>query len=109
MIGSKETVLEARDLSYKYPNGTVAIEDINLKINRGEKVAIIGSNGAGKSTLLSHFNGLKEPATGDILIESSAKSGCCISKFHKSAVCTYSNRRCGFRANESGSFKRGSG
>lgn len=69
MIGSNETVLEVRDLAYKYPNGTVAIENINLKINRGEKVAIIGSNGAGKSTLLSHFNGLKEPGSGEILIE----------------------------------------
>ncbi|MDO5827345.1 MAG: ATP-binding cassette domain-containing protein [Methanobrevibacter sp.] len=69
MIGSDETVLEVRNLGYRYPNGTVAIENINLKINRGEKVAIIGSNGAGKSTLLSHFNGLKEPSEGDILIE----------------------------------------
>ena len=69
MINSNETVLEVRDLTYKYHNGTVAIENINMQINRGEKVAVIGSNGAGKSTLLSHFNGLKEPTSGEILIE----------------------------------------
>ena len=36
MINSNETVLEVRDLTYKYHNGTVAIENINMQINRGE-------------------------------------------------------------------------
>lgn len=45
-------VVEIKNLSYEYPDGTKALENINLSIKAGEKVAIIGPNGAGKSTLL---------------------------------------------------------
>lgn len=44
--------IEIKDFSYKYPDGTVALSDINFSINEGQKVVLIGSNGAGKSTLL---------------------------------------------------------
>ncbi|BCY19222.1 cobalt ABC transporter ATP-binding protein [Leptolinea sp. HRD-7] len=45
-------------LNYTYPDGKVALQDISLNVNRGEKVAIVGANGAGKSTLLLHINGV---------------------------------------------------
>lgn len=51
-------VIEVRNLSFTYPDGTRALEDINLDICEGEVVGVIGPNGAGKSTLLLHFNGL---------------------------------------------------
>lgn len=51
-----------KNLSYNYPDGTKALEDINITIKEGEKAAIIGQNGAGKTTLFLHLNGtIKSP------------------------------------------------
>jgi len=50
--------LEIRGLSYSYPDGTRALEGIDLKVFEGERVALVGPNGAGKTTLLLHLNGL---------------------------------------------------
>jgi cobalt/nickel transport system ATP-binding protein len=55
---SKEAIIEIMSLRYAYPDGTLALEDIDLTIGRGETVGIVGPNGAGKSTLLLHLNGL---------------------------------------------------
>ena len=62
--------LETKNLSFTYPDGTKALKNVNLKIKKGEKIAIMGPNGAGKSTLFSHFNGLSEPTSGHVEIES---------------------------------------
>ena len=51
-------MINIQQLSYSYPNGKKALDGINLRINKGEKVAIVGANGAGKSTLLNHLNGI---------------------------------------------------
>ena len=51
-------VIEVKKLSFSYPDGTGALEDINLDVYEGEALGVIGPNGAGKSTLLLHFNGL---------------------------------------------------
>lgn len=61
--------LSTENLSFTYPDGTRALKNINMEIEKGEKVAIIGPNGAGKSTLFSHFNGLTEPTSGCVKIE----------------------------------------
>ncbi len=54
-----------RDLSFRYPNGTRALDSINLEISQGERVALLGANGAGKSTLMLHLNGL-HPSRGEV-------------------------------------------
>lgn len=50
--------IEIDALSYNYPDGTRALENICLSVMPGEKIALLGANGAGKSTLLLHLNGV---------------------------------------------------
>lgn len=50
--------LTIRHLSYRYPDGTLALEDVSLAIEESECVGLIGPNGSGKSTLLLHVNGI---------------------------------------------------
>lgn len=47
----------------------IILKDINLDINKGEFIAILGKNGSGKSTLAKHFNGILLPDEGEILVE----------------------------------------
>lgn len=65
--------IETIGLTHYYSKGTVqqvaAINDINLTIDKGELVGIIGHTGSGKSTLISHFNGLLKPDEGKILVD----------------------------------------
>ena len=51
-------VIEISDLSYSYPDGKTALENVNLNIFEGESVGIVGANGAGKTTLILHINGI---------------------------------------------------
>lgn len=57
------------NLCHTYPDGTKALENVNISVAKGECVAIIGANGAGKSTLLQHFNGLLLPTSGEVFIK----------------------------------------
>jgi cobalt/nickel transport system ATP-binding protein len=50
--------IEISNLNFSYPDGTVALQDVSLRISPGEKVALVGPNGAGKSTLILHLNGI---------------------------------------------------
>lgn len=51
-------LIEIKDLSYAYPDGTVALKNLSLTLEAGESLGLIGPNSAGKSTLLLHLNGL---------------------------------------------------
>lgn len=66
------SLLELKNVSYTYSSGTpfeiTAIEDINLTIEKGSFVGIIGHTGSGKSTLIQHFNALLKPTTGQVLL-----------------------------------------
>jgi len=66
------SILEVRDLSHVYSKGTPfeqkALDHVNLSVERGEFLAIIGHTGSGKSTLIQHLNGLLRPTEGDVLL-----------------------------------------
>jgi phosphonate transport system ATP-binding protein len=62
-------VIECKNVSKTYPNGVQGLKNINLKIEKGEFVVIVGLSGAGKSTLLRSINRLNEISAGEILID----------------------------------------
>lgn len=66
-------IIEVRDLTHVYSEGTpfqrTAIEQVNLSVQAGEFVGIIGHTGSGKSTLIQHMNGLLKPNSGTVLFE----------------------------------------
>ncbi|MCL2353829.1 MAG: ATP-binding cassette domain-containing protein, partial [Defluviitaleaceae bacterium] len=65
--------IELKNVTHIYSKGTafekVALNDINLTIQKGEFVGLIGHTGSGKSTLVQHLNALLKPHVGQILID----------------------------------------
>lgn len=64
-----QPMIQLSNVSKVYDNGTVGLKDINLKINKGEFVVVVGLSGAGKSTLLRSINRLQDISEGDIVID----------------------------------------
>lgn len=67
------SVIKTEHLKYVYSAGTpfekAAVDDINIGIEKGELLGVIGHTGSGKSTLIQHFNGLLRPTSGRVLID----------------------------------------
>lgn len=67
------TILETRGLTHVYGAGTpferVALDHVDLKIEKGEILGVIGHTGSGKSTLIQHLNGLLQPSEGEVLLD----------------------------------------
>ncbi|GAB4562295.1 MAG: ABC transporter ATP-binding protein [Anaerolineae bacterium] len=61
-------VIEIEDLVFAYPDGRRALNGVSLRIQEGEKVALVGPNGAGKSTLMLHLNGILKAKSGRIRV-----------------------------------------
>ena len=61
--------IEAKDLCYTYEDGTVALDHISLKAQKGKITGILGANGAGKSTLFLNLNGVLSPSSGQVLLD----------------------------------------
>ena len=61
-------ILQCRDLSKNF-QGTIALNNVNLEVERGRIVGLLGPNGSGKTTLIKLANGLLQPSRGQILID----------------------------------------
>lgn len=64
----KKTVLSVFEGKYRQPAKKLVLDNINLVVEQGEKIGIIGSNGAGKSTLLKVISGILQPTTGTVRV-----------------------------------------
>lgn len=62
-------MIEFKDVSLVYPNGTQGLKNVNVTINEGEFVVIVGLSGAGKSTLIRSVNRLVTPTSGELLVD----------------------------------------
>jgi len=62
-------IIEAKNITYLYPDGTKALDNINFSVEKGQMASLLGKNGAGKSTLFLHFNGIFEPESGEIFVD----------------------------------------
>jgi simple sugar transport system ATP-binding protein len=63
-----ESVIEVRNL-HKWYSGVHALKGVNLKVNRGEALGLVGDNGAGKSTLINILSGLHRQDDGEVMVE----------------------------------------
>ena len=61
------------ELEHRYEDGSagekVALHDVNIKIEQGEMIGLIGHTGSGKSTLIQHLNGLLKPTSGAVFYD----------------------------------------
>ncbi len=87
-------LIEAKDVVKKYKVGSeiiTALDGINLSIERGEFVAILGTSGCGKSTLLNMLSGLERPTKGDVII-----NGVRINKVNEKNMSRFRAKEMGF-------------
>ena len=68
-------MIRCEGLVFDYPDGTRALDGLDLSIEAGERVAISGRNGSGKSTLVRHWNGLLRPSAGRVLVDGLPTAG----------------------------------
>lgn len=89
-----DAVLRCESLSRVYEDGgrtVTVLEDVELSLAAGEKIAVIGASGSGKSTLLNLLGGLDNPTTGRVLM-----AGQDLSSLDEKGLCQLRNQRLGF-------------
>jgi phosphonate transport system ATP-binding protein len=62
-------MIEFRNVSLTYPNGHQGLKNVNVKINPGEFIVVVGLSGAGKSTFIRSINQLVKPTEGELIID----------------------------------------
>lgn len=89
-----KVVLECTGLSRVYGDGdrlVTVLQDVNLDLSAGEKIAVIGASGSGKSTLLNLLGGLDKPTSGRVLM-----AGRDLTTLSERELCQLRNQRLGF-------------
>jgi len=84
-------MIEAKDLHFTYPTGLEALRGINLTIDDGEFLAVMGQNGAGKTTLVKHFNGLLKPTKGEVLVDGVSTRDVSVAKLARNVGFVFQN------------------
>ncbi len=84
-------IIEAHNVSFTYPSGVRALDDVSVTIHRGEFVAVMGENGAGKTTLVKHFNGLLRPQSGSIVVDGDDVSGLSVAALSRKVGLVFQN------------------
>jgi energy-coupling factor transport system ATP-binding protein len=84
-------MLEVKDLHFTYSTGLEALKGINLTVNDGEFLAIMGQNGAGKTTLVKHFNGLLKPTNGEVLVDGVSTKNVIVAKLARNVGFVFQN------------------
>ena len=87
-------VLQTKNLKKYYGSGenlVKALDGVDLSVEQGEFVAIVGTSGSGKSTLLHMLGGLDYPTEGSVLVD-----GKDISRLKEDALCIFRRRKIGF-------------
>ena len=84
-------IIETKDLTFAYPRSVTALKNVNIKINKGEIIAIIGHNGSGKTTLVKHFNGLLKPTSGEVLINGESTKNVTTAKLSRTVGYVFQN------------------
>ena len=64
----KMDIIEIENLTHRFSNGTLGLDQVNLRIKAGGFVVVAGPNGSGKTTLIRHLNGLLQPTTGCVKV-----------------------------------------
>ncbi|MBP3910341.1 MAG: ATP-binding cassette domain-containing protein [Niameybacter sp.] len=75
---SANIIMETKQLCFNYPDGTPALKDLSIQIQKGKTTGILGGNGAGKSTLFLNLNGILRPTSGQV--------------YHKNLPISYSSK-----------------
>lgn len=70
-----ETIIEVSELTHTYPDGTQALNGLDLSVSEGEFLVILGPNGGGKTTFVKHLNGLLKPTSGKVLVDGQNTGG----------------------------------
>lgn len=87
-------ILEVKNLKKYYGEGNTlvrALDGIDLKVEKGEFVAIVGSSGSGKSTLLHMLGGLDIPSEGEVWVDGKE-----LSKLNENQLAVFRRRKIGF-------------
>ena len=75
---SANIIMETKQLCFNYPDGTPALKDLSIQIQKGKTTGILGGNGAGKTTLFLNLNGILKPTSGQV--------------YHKNLPISYSSK-----------------
>src|SRR3989338_4053814 len=68
-MSANKTIIEFKNVSKKYADGTSALDGVSFSIEPGEFVFLIGSSGAGKTTIMNHIVKEEDPTEGDVIVD----------------------------------------
>lgn len=66
--GGADSLISLTGVSKRFPNGTLALDNVSLTVPKGQLLSLIGLSGSGKSTLMRHLNGLHRPTSGSVRV-----------------------------------------